>query len=137
MSASYGRGFARKAAYTKKCSCENPKWHKSHVEVNGLTDEITYVLSCSNCKAYWPTKSHEARKYWDMDEKPIAFYGFGGSHRSELTNRDHFRALDRKRLEYLEGCANRRDEAVLQARKEAEKAHRAVEKYKAMMEDAE
>lgn len=137
MPASYGRGFARKAAYTKKCSCENPRWCSNHVEVNSRTDEITYILSCSNCKAYWATKSHEARKCWDMDAKPIAFFGFGGSHRSERTNRDYFRELDEKRLEYLEGYARHRDEDVIEAQKEAEKAHRAVEKYKAMMEGAE
>ena len=137
MPISYGRGFARKAAYTKKCSCDNPQWHGSHIEVNSRTDEITYILDCNNCKAYWASKSPEMRKYWSLDKRATNLYGFGSEYQNNRTYRECFRELDEKRLEYLEGYARCRDKDVIEAQKEAEKAHRAVEKYKAMMEGAE
>ena len=137
MPVSYGRGFARKAAYTKKCSCDNPRWHGSHIEVNSRTDEITYILDCNNCKAYWASKSPEMRKYWDLDKRATSLWGYGDEHKETRTYRECFRELDEKRLETLELFASCRDRDVINAQKEAERAHRAVEKYKAMMEDFE
>lgn len=131
---SYGRGIARKAAFTRKCSCGNPMWSRNHIEVNGNTEEITYVLGCANCKAYWATKSPSARKYWekDMDRVPSLWQGF--SYSGSKTVRELFREQDMKRLDYLEMIAACRDRDVLEAQKEAEKAHKAVEKFKAEME---
>lgn len=137
MPASYGRGFARKAAYTKKCSCDNPRWHGSHIEINSRTGEITYILDCNNCKAYWASKSPEMRKYWDLDKQATNLLGYGYDPKDKLTYRERFRALDEERLKFLEGYARSRDKDVIEAQKEAEKAHRAAEKYKAMMEDYE
>lgn len=137
MSISYGRGFARKAAYTKKCSCSNPDWRGSHIEVNSRTDEITYILDCKHCRAYWASKSPEMRKYWKLDEQATNLYGFGCEYSDKRTYRERFRELDEQRLKFLEDCARCRDNDVIEAQKEAEKAHRAVEKYKAMMGEYE
>lgn len=131
---SYGRGIARKAAYTRKCQCDNPNWSREHIEVNGNTEEITYVLSCSSCKAYWATKSPSARKLWEkyMDDVPGLWQGF--SYNGGKTVRELFREHDMKRLEYLEAVAACRDRDVQEAQEEAEKAHKAVEKFKQGMD---
>ena len=68
-----GRGIARKFETTKKCSCENPQWFADDIEVNGNTKEITYILTCRNCKAIWKTKSHDARRYW-APLQPLEYY---------------------------------------------------------------
>ena len=134
---SYGRGFARKAEFTKKCSCDNPRWSRDHIEVNGRTGEITYVLNCANCKAYWATKSPSARAYWEkeMDKSSGGLFGYGGRSTDLPTVREKFRELDMERLDYLETVARNRDNAVSEAQKEAEKAHREVEKFKKQMEN--
>ena len=128
---SYGRGIARKAAFTKKCCCENPRWSGDHVEVNGNTHEITYVLNCANCGAYWGTKSSKARKCWEnkMDSVPMSFYGYGGRDKDKRTVRELFRELDEKRLEYLKGIAEHRRATAVEAIKAAEEAEKAAEKF--------
>lgn len=134
MIKSYGRGFARKAGFTKKCHCDNPNWTRDHIEENGNTSEITYVLNCQNCKAYWATKSPSARAYWEssMDSVPVTWKGFGYS--GGKTVRELFREIDLARLEHLERNAAVADEAVSYAQNEANKAHREVEKFKKQME---
>lgn len=138
MPINYGRGIARKAAYTKKCSCENPRWHGSHIEVNSRTDEITYVMDCNNCRAYWASKSKGMRKYFDMDAVGHhSLFGYGYDPKDKRTHREIFRELDEKRLELLEQVAQSREEAVQEAIKDAEKARNAAEKFKAEMEASE
>lgn len=134
MIRSYGRGFARKAAFTKKCSCDNPQWYSDHVEVNSRTSEITYVLNCRNCNAYWATKSPGARKYWsvELDKVPIQWEGY--SYRGNKTVRELFHEIDLDRLKFLEHVADSADTAVSVAQKEADKAHREIEKFKKQME---
>lgn len=134
MIRSYGRGFARKAEFTKKCSCNNPQWYSDHVEVNGRTSEITYVLNCRNCNAYWGTKSPSARKYWGagMDKIPVQWQGY--SYRGNKTVRELFQEIDLDRLKFLERVADNADVVVFNAQKEADKAHKEVEKFKKQME---
>ncbi len=137
MGINYGRGFGRKASFTKKCSCENPKWSGSHIEVNARTGEITYVVNCASCKAYWASKSRSSRELWDMDtlSHKSSLNGYGSrSDDVKKTNREWFRELDEKRLAYLEMVAENRAEAAAEAAKEAEKAKRAAEKFREEME---
>lgn len=130
-----GRGIARKIELTRKCTCDSPHWDKAFVEVNGRTNEISYVLHCRSCRTHWSTKSHNARKYWEseMDRVPITWMGYG--YNGKQTVRELFDGLDEDRLEYLVGEAEACDRILREAQKKAEKAHMAVEKYKQMMEE--
>lgn len=131
---SHGRGIAGKAAFTKKCSCENPQWYSDHIETNNNTGEITYVLNCRNCKAYWGTKSHEARQYWasELDAVPLTWAGYG--YKGDKTVRQLFQELDEHRLSVLEAIAVRCEAELAEAQKAVSKAHKDIEKYKAIME---
>ena len=131
---SYGRGLAGKAAFTKKCSCENPQWYRDHIETNSRTEEITYVLNCKNCKAYWATKSHEARQYWDsaLDTVPITWAGYG--YKGGKTVRQLFAEQDERRLKVLENIATRCEAELAEAEKAVARAYKEVAKYKALME---
>lgn len=131
---SFGRGFAKKASFTKKCSCENPQWYRDHIEINNHTEEITYVLMCKNCNAYWGTKSHEARRFWDsaLDTVPVTWAGYG--YRGGKMVRQLFAEQDERRLKVLENIAAQCDAELVKAQKAAAKAHKDVEKYKVFIE---
>lgn len=130
-----GRGMGRKAALTKKCSCDNPVWVKEDIEVSGSTAEITYILSCKSCGANWGTKMYEARKYWTdkMDMVPIVWQGY--RYEGGKTTRELFKSLDEKRLEHLTKMEKAAEKKVLEAQKEVDKAVKAVEKFNKQMEE--
>lgn len=128
-----GRGIARKTSF-KKCSCDNPIWKRNWIEVNGNTHEIGYVLYCSNCKSIWKTKTHEARKFWNLDEVPIVFFD-GCTYKGKLTNRQLFEQLDRERLKYLESEHDIAIKHFIEAKKTMEKSLKAMEKFKKQIEE--
>lgn len=130
-----GTGIARKAALTKKCSCDNPNWSRDDIEINGNTKEITYKLQCTNCWSHWGTKSLEARKYWikDFDKVPIVWMGYGN--KGTKTYKELFADLDAERLEYLETERKFAEKRVIEAQKEEEKKRKAVEKFKKQLEE--
>lgn len=125
-----GRGIAREAQTGKKCSCDNPQWEHEYIKVNQRTGEITYRLNCRNCKAFWATKSSDARKYWndDMDKIPTIWMGY--TYNGKLTVRELFKNLDADRLKYLEAIHNDNIKKLEKAKKEVEKSKRAIDKFK-------
>lgn len=129
MPRSYGRGFAGKAAFTKKCHCQDPAWRGDHIEVTRMTYEIAYVLECRNCGAYWVSKSHRARQHWEaiMDTVPITWEGFG--YDGKKTVRELFQEVDKNRLDYLARCVEARKKEVIEAQNAAESARKEVIKY--------
>lgn len=130
-----GRGIARKAVLTKKCSCDKPEWFKDDIEVNGNTKEITYKLQCRNCWANWGTKSIEARKYWipHFDIIPVVWMGY--SYKGNKTIKELFDELDKERLEELEENKMIAEKKVLAAQKELDKLNKNVEKFKKQIEE--
>lgn len=128
-----GRGIARKISY-KKCSCNNPKWSANWVEVNQNTHEIGYVLSCNNCNAIWKTKTHDTRKYWNLDKVPLIFYD-GCSYNGKLTNRQLFEQLDIERIKYLELEHEIAMKHFLEAKKAMEKSLKAIKKFEKQIEE--
>lgn len=130
-----GRGIARKFETTKKCSCDNPHIFADDIEVNGNTKEITYILTCRNCKAIWKTKSLDARKYWadKMDKVPIIWNYY--SYKGNKTVRELFDGLDNERLEYLEIEHEIAEKKAIEAQKDADKKLKAIEKFKKQLEE--
>lgn len=131
-----GRGMARKASLTKKCTCDNPDWVRDDIEVSSA-EEITYILSCKNCGAHWGTKTNEARKYWadKMDSIPVVWMGY--AYKGDKTTRELFRSIDKERLKLLENIKKEAEEKVLEAQKAAIKAEKAVEKFKKQMDESD
>lgn len=125
-----GRGIARKAAYGKKCNCDNPHVYRNFIEVNNK-NEISYILSCSNCNAYWKTKSPDARKHWEsiMDEPPKTWEN-GYSYNGNLTTRQLFSNLDNNRLDYLEKELKFSENKLKEMQEEVNKKRKAIEKFK-------
>lgn len=130
-----GRGIARKFETTKKCSCDDPQWFADDIEINGNTKEITYILTCRNCKAIWKTKSHDARRYWAdrLDKVPIIWNYY--SYKGNKTVKELFTSLDMDRLEYLETEQKFAENKLIEAQKEVEKKRKAVEKFKKQLEE--
>jgi hypothetical protein len=130
-----GRGIARKAELTKKCSCDNPEWSQDDIEVNGSTKEITYILHCRNCRANWGTKTSKAREYWSdkMDSVPVVWKGY--AYKGNHTVRELFHQLDMERLEYLESIQKAAEKRVSEMQKEADKAKATVYKFKKQLEE--
>lgn len=130
-----GRGIARKAALTKKCSCDKPEWFRDDIEVNGNTKEITYKLMCRNCRANWGTKSLEARKYWipHFDVIPVIWMGY--TYKGDKTIRELFNDLDTERLEKLKSDEMIVEKKVLEAQSVLDKAKKNTEKFKKQLND--
>lgn len=128
------KGMGRKATL-KKCACDNPNWVKDDIEVSKSTSEITYILNCKNCGAFWGTKAHNARKYWanEMDSTPGVWMGY--VYKGDKTTRELFRGLDLKRLKLLIETQKTAENKVLEAQKAASKAAKAVEKFKKQMNE--
>lgn len=129
-----GRGIAREARTTKKCSCDNPKHYKNWIKVNGNTGEITYYISCANCNAYWASKDRESRKLWDMHKVPGIFFD-GCNYNGNKTCGELFAELDRDRLEYLEKMKESATRKLEEAQREYDKACKAVDKFSKLLED--
>lgn len=130
-----GRGIARKAALTRKCSCDKPEWFRDDIEVNGNTKEITYLLMCRNCNANWGTKTIDARKYWvqHFDKIPAVWRGYG--YKGDKTIRELFKQLDNERLEELERIQKVAERRLADAQKEVNDAQKAVDKFKMQLEE--
>lgn len=125
-----GRGIARKAELTKKCSCNNPKWYKDDIEVNGRTYEISYILMCSSCGANWKTKKPEARLYWRELFNKVPVVWRGGGYNGTKTVKELFADLDWNRYKFLENEAAIARKRVQEAEREYDKAAKAVEKHR-------
>lgn len=130
-----GRGIARKAALTKKCSCDKPEWFRDDIEVNGNTKEITYKLMCRNCGANWGTKTIEARKYWlpHFDKIPTVWMGYG--YKGNKTVRELFDDLDNERLTVLEKEEMIAEKKVLEAQSVLDKTKKNTDKFKKQLND--
>ena len=130
-----GRGIARKATLTKKCSCDKPEWFRDDIEVNGNTKEITYKLMCRNCGANWGTKTIEARKYWlpHFNKVPVVWIGY--SYNGNKTVRELFNDLDNERLTVLEKEEMIAEKKVLQAQSVLNKTKKNTDKCKKQVID--
>jgi len=120
MGLNYGRGIGAKAARTKKCSCENPKWEVDEVRIS-INREAVLTLHCNTCKAFWDTKSRAAREYANLDRVPHPF---------KKTYREIFAETDASRVEMLEGHIKAQKHIIKEAEKEIAKTHREIDLLK-------
>lgn len=122
-------GIANKAAFTKKCSCQNPDWRVDDIEVS-KNYEITYKMDCMNCRAFWGSKSFEYRKYWKdkMDKVPVIWRGY--SYDGNLTVAELFSEIDDKREEILQFDIASTKRQIAELQKELTSREKKLEKYR-------